>query len=159
MKTENLITEITDAFKNVELDGGIGLSEADALDSYRDDKFVAECRKKDEKYRWQLIHFNELNKYHNGLSYFDAKGMRFHLPAFMIAIIKKEYRFDIPYALTDISGNSNHVFALFSEKQKQAVKLFLEYLLENKDYEFDKPNIQTVIENYWSFPPLRENEA
>jgi hypothetical protein len=150
MEIENLISEITEAFRNVELDGGIGLSEADALDSYMDDKFLAECKRKDEKYHWQLIPFNELNKYYNGFSYFDAKGVRFHLPAFMIAIIKHEYRFDIPYALTDISGNSNHLFALFSKKQKRAVKLFLEYLIENRDHEFDKPNIKTVIENYWS---------
>jgi hypothetical protein len=150
METENLIAEITAAFENVELDGGIGLTEADAMDSYKDDKFLAECRVKDEKHSWQLIPIHELNKHHNGLSYFDAKGMRFHLPAFMIAIIKNEYHFDIPYALTDISGNSNHLFTLFSNKQKQAVKLFLEYLLENRDYEFDQPNIETVIESYWA---------
>lgn len=150
MEIENLISEITAAFENVELNGGIGLSEADAMDSYKDDKFLAECRIKDEKHSWQLIPFHELNMHHNGLSFFDAKSMRFHLPAFMIAIIRQEYRFDIPYALTDVSGNSNHLFALFSEKQKHAVKLFLENLLENIQYEFDQPNIEKVIENYWS---------
>jgi hypothetical protein len=41
-----LISRIREAFKNVELDGGIGLSEANAMDDYKDVQFRDECKKK-----------------------------------------------------------------------------------------------------------------
>ena len=80
-----LISEIKEAFKNVLLDGGIGLSEADAIDGYRDETLKAACRAKDEKLDWNSIPSCELNNYYTSLNFFDAKGMRFHLPAFMIS--------------------------------------------------------------------------
>lgn len=82
-----LIFEIEEAFKDVLLENGIGLSEADAIDSYADLKFRNNCKKNDEKLNWQTISLPALNNYYNNLSFFDAKGMRFHLPTFIIADI------------------------------------------------------------------------
>lgn len=147
---KSLIFEISEAFKDVELDGGIGLSEADALDDYKDERFREECKKKDEKFRWNAVPSSVLNQFHCSLSFFDAKGMKFHLPAFMIAEIKGEYRFGPVFALTNLSDYSKSQFVLLSGKQREAVKLFLEYLLENPDYEFEKSDIKTAVENYWS---------
>ena len=145
-----LITEISAAFKAVELDGGIGLSEANAIDEYKDEQFRKQCKLNDEKHQWNAIPFSLLNKYNCSLSYFDAKGMRFHLPAFMIADIKGEYEFGMAFTLTHLSDYSKSQFALLSQKQKEVVKLFLEYLLLQPDYEFEKTSIQNAIANYWS---------
>ena len=147
---QSLISEIREAFKDVELDGGIGLSEADALDNYADEHICEECKKKDEKYFWNTITANELNQFRNGLCFFDAKGMRFHLPAFMIAEIKNQYRDSLIFTLTNLSDCSKSQFELLSQKQREVVKLFLEYLLNDPEYEFDRPDIKTAIENYWS---------
>lgn len=142
-----LIAQISDAFKDVELDGGIGLSEANAIDDYKNAQFRNECKKNDEKHCWSLIPSSKLNQFNCSLSYFDAKGMKFHLPAFMISEIKGEYRFGMSFALTH---HTESKFELLTKKQKEVVKLFLEYLLENPDYEFEKTDIKTAIENYWS---------
>ena len=145
-----LIFEINEAFKNVELDSGIGLSEANAIDDYSDEHFREKCRQNDEKHNWNSISSAALNKYNCSLSYFDARGMTFHLPAFLIADIKGEYRFEMAFILTNLSNYNRSRFTLLTEKQRAAVKLFLEYMLENPEYKFEKPDIKLAIENYWS---------
>ena len=92
----------------------------------------------------------QLNEYYSSLSFFDDKGMRFHLPAFMIADLNGEYRFGMLFVLTHLSDYSKSQFRLLSKKQREVVKLFLEFLAENPDNSFDKPNIESAIENYWS---------
>jgi hypothetical protein len=145
-----LISEINDAFKDVVLGNGIGLSEADAIDSYADLKLRTECRQNDEKHNWNLITADNLNKYNCSLSFFDAEGMQFHLPAFMIADINEEYKFGMSFALTNLSDYSKSQFGLLSQKQRGAIRLFLEYILEHPSYEFERPEIKSAIESYWS---------
>ncbi len=145
-----LILQINSAFKGVELDGGIGLSEATAIDDYKDQQFRDECKINDEKFHWDQISSSLLNEHYTSLSFFDAKGMRFHLPAFMIAEIKGEYRFGMSFSLTHLSDYTRSQFKLLNEKQREVVKLFLEYLLMDSNYEFEKPTIERAIENYWS---------
>ncbi|MES2288070.1 MAG: DUF6714 family protein [Bacteroidota bacterium] len=147
---QSLISEITEAFKGVEFEGGIGLNEANAIDDYKDAQFREECRKIDEKQHWNVIPSSVLNQFNSSLSFFDPKGMKFHLPAFMIAEIKGEYRFGMSFALTNLSEYSRSQFVLLTEKQREVVKLFLEFLLEHPDYEFEKPAIKEAIEGYWS---------
>jgi hypothetical protein len=146
----NLIPEIKEAFKDVTLDGGIGLSEANAIDNYENEAFKAACRKQDEKDNWNTIPSSQLNEYNSSLSFFDAKGMRFHLPAFIIADINEEYKFGMTFVLTHLSDYSKNQFQLLSEKQRKAVRSFLEYLFEHSGYEFEKPDIKNAIETYWS---------
>lgn len=145
-----LISKINEAFKDEVLGDGIGLSEANAMDDYKDKAFIEECKRNDERLNWEAISAESLNKYYCSLSYFDAKGMRFHLPAFMNAEIKGEYRWGMAFALTHLSDYTKSQFELLNAKQKEAIKLFLEYLLENPDYEFEKDSIISAIENYWS---------
>lgn len=145
-----LISRINEAFQGVELDGGIGLSEGGAIDDYKDEHFRAACRQKDEKLLWNTIPPVMLNQYHSSLSFFDAKGMQFHLPAFIIAEIKGKYRFGLVFTLSNLSDYSLSQFALLSQSQRQAIRLFLESLLENPDYLFEKELIENAIEKYWS---------
>ncbi|MBP9068432.1 MAG: hypothetical protein KBG47_02925 [Bacteroidia bacterium] len=145
----HLISSITSAFKDAKLEDGIGLTEANAIDDHKDKSFRDECRKNDEKENWQTIPSSALNDYYSSLSFFDAKGMRFHLPAFMIAEVKGEYRFGMSFALTHLSQYSKLQFTLLSKEQRDAVKLFLEYLSEHLEYEFEKPTIKAAIEDYW----------
>lgn len=145
-----LIKQITEAFKDVLLDGGIGLSEADAIDAYKEESFKEKCRKQDEKHNWQAISTDALNNYYCSLSFFDAKGMRFHLPAFMIGEIKEEYRFGMAFSLTHLSDYTKSQFVLFNKEQRNAVKSFLEYLSVHPNYEFERPIIQSAIQTYWS---------
>ena len=153
MLTENkihLISLITSAFKDVKLENGIGLSEANAIDDYKDKPFRDQCRSNDEKDHWDAIPSSALNENYTSLSFFDNKGMRFHLPAFMIAEIKGEYRFGMSFALTHLSDHTRSQFILLSKTQREVVRTFLEYLSEQPDYDFEKPMIKAAIESYWS---------
>ena len=147
---QTLISQITTAFNNVKLEGGIGLSEANAIDDYKDQQFRAACKKNDEKENWKLIPSSQLNEYYSSLSFFDDKGMRFHLPAFMIADLKGEYHFGMVFVLAHLSDYRKSQFRLLDKKQREVVKFFLEFLAEQPENEFDKPNIESAIENYWS---------
>jgi hypothetical protein len=150
LKNKDLIFRIREAFKGVLLDGGIGLSEAEAIDDYKDEAFKKAGREKDEKQDWEKIPSAELNEYHCSLSFFDAKGMRFHLPAFLIADLKQEYRFGMAFALTHLSDYTKAQFSLLTHPQRQAVRCFLEYLLVDPDHEYERPAIRAALENYWT---------
>jgi hypothetical protein len=144
-----LISQIEQAFAAVQLEEGIGLGEADAVDSYADAATRAARREKDEKQSWKRISSADLNHYYCSLSFFDAKGMRFHLPAFMIAEIKGEYRFGMAFALTQLSDYSKSQFSLLTTQQRKAVCSFLEWLAESPDYEFERTAIKDALEKYW----------
>jgi hypothetical protein len=148
-KTE-LISLVREAFKNVTLEDGIGLSEANAIDDYRDAAFRSECRKKDEQQNWTSIPSSELNLYNCSLSFFDAKGMRFYLPAFITAELKGEYNFGLTFTLTHLSDYTKKQFELLSPQQRKAVCSFLEYLETDPDHEYESAGIKTAIADYWS---------
>lgn len=83
-KKEELIKKINNAFQDVKLEDGIGLWEAQG----HDDRLTAnECivlRKKDEKNDWNNIPIIDLYKCSSSLSFFDSKGLRFHMPIFLL---------------------------------------------------------------------------
>jgi hypothetical protein len=145
---KQIISAINEAFKDVTLEDGVGLNEADAIDSYADQQTRATYREKDEKLNWNLISSSTLNHHYSSLSFFDAKGMRFHLPAYLLADIKGEYSFGMTFPLTHLSDYRKSQFELLTPAQRQAIRLYLEYLLvEESDYE--APQIKSAIENYW----------
>ncbi len=145
-----LILHITEAFKDIKLEEGIGLSEADAIDRYETAEVKAECRNNDEKDNWKNISSDSLNEYYCSLNFFDAKGMRFHLPAFMMAEIKGEYNFGMAFTLTHLSEYTILQFKLLNTEQRTVVKMFLQFLFENPRYEFEQPDIKRAMEEYWA---------
>lgn len=93
IKKEELIKKINDAFQDVKLEDGIGLWEAQGHDDRLTTNEVIALRKKDEKEDWRKIPVIDLYKCSSSLSFFDAKGMRFHMPIFLLfalGLFKKE---------------------------------------------------------------------
>ncbi|WP_378174092.1 DUF6714 family protein [Aquimarina sp. SS2-1] len=84
MNKEKLINKINQAFKSVQLEEGIGLWEAQGHDDRLTAKECRELRKKDEKEDWSKIQIIDLYTCSSSLSFFDAKGMRFHTPMFLL---------------------------------------------------------------------------
>ncbi|MDD4385585.1 MAG: hypothetical protein PHD06_10470 [Bacteroidales bacterium] len=87
---EELIQKIQIAFKDVKLEDGIGLWEGQGLDNYADQKTMLELRKKDERNNWNNIPYKDISLCQSSLSFFDAKGMRFCLPKFLLLDILAE---------------------------------------------------------------------
>ncbi|MGD1842435.1 MAG: DUF6714 family protein [Thermonemataceae bacterium] len=84
MQRELLIESIRKAFHGVKLEEGIGLWEAQGLDDYLPAAQCKKLREVDEREDWRKIPVINLYKCSSSLSFFDAKGFRFHLPIFLL---------------------------------------------------------------------------
>jgi hypothetical protein len=136
---EELITEIRAAFKNVSLEDGVGLWEGQGIDDYADIETKLELRKKDERNNWDNIPYEDLVVCRSSLSFFDAKGMRFCLPKFLIfdilteeifkekGLISPDVLFTLSYELNEEYQKNR--FSLLNSKQVEVIIQFLEYNL------------------------------
>lgn len=144
---------IRDAFAGVTLEDGVGLLQGQAIDDYAGAEAQAAARSEDEKHDWTRIPAHLLNSAHSSLSFFDPKGMRFHLPAYLIADIKGELHQDIVFHLTFVGHDGLSRFSLLNQKQRAAVRQYLLHHLAaipEPNREFEKPMIDEAIINYWS---------
>lgn len=144
-----LIEQIKSAFLGVKLGKGIGLKEANGLDDYANEETLACYRLTDEKEDWSAISVDNLNNYHWGLSYLDAEGLRFHLPAFLLAELRDEYRFDLIFKLTCLDKHSKQKFSLLNQEQCKVIRDFLEWAMDDDDYQIDRGKIIDALIYYW----------
>ena len=149
-QADELISIISNAFDGVKLEDGVGLDEAQAIDDYKSAEQRIQQRQSDEKEYWHKIPFSELNRCNSSLSFFDAKGMRFHLPAYMIAEIKNYYIHGMSFCLTNLSGYAKKQFRLFSRDQREAVRRFLNYLYNSSEYIYAYDEIANSLLEYWN---------
>lgn len=146
---EALVAETYKSFSGVALGSGVGLFEANGLDDYASEQKLAEYRANDEKLDWESIPLESLNKCSSSLSFFDAEGMRFHLPAFLVADMRGLYDFDLIYDLaqsTLIEGQC----ALLTQKQRAVVRKYLEFAAQEEEFEHHHDHIRRALENYWA---------
>jgi hypothetical protein len=141
---------IKDAFSNVTLGDGIGLREAQGLDDYADAQTCASYRANDEKNDWSRIPVDDLNACYSSLSFFDAQGMRFHLPAFLIAALNGGYLQDMSFQLAYLNEYSIGQYALLSPVQRKAIRAYLLFILEDDSYAFSHPHIVRALNEYWT---------
>lgn len=146
-----LIGEIYKAFEGVTLEDGVGLWEGLALDDRLEGtKEYERLKAKDERKDWQNISVLCLYKCSTSISFFDAKGMRFHLGLHLLFGLDvfmdeedrlhqdKSFRLwppEIEFALTHKleSDYSKKRFSLLSAAQIECVINFLEHLLGEKN--------------------------
>jgi hypothetical protein len=151
-KAERLIEQIRAAFAGVELGGGIGLWRGQGLDDY----WYPECippgiYPKDETRDWSAIQVKHLNACHSSLSFFDAAGFRFHIPAFMIADLEETYEMGgVEFSLTHFDIRDYERYALLNGPQRRAVRAYLLFLVEEQDGSLFRPRILHALETYWT---------
>ena len=153
---QRVIAVIREAFAGVTLGDGIGLNEAEGLDNYASKIERESLRAKDEKFDWSAIPSVELNRCFSSLSYFDAEGMCFHLPAYMIAQLQDQHlAVDVYDHLTYTFEGLERLkskFATVSVAQREAISQFLRLRLSDPDYYFEHSTIETVLRDYWNAP-------
>lgn len=145
-----LCDRIREAFAGVKLGNGIGLQQAQGLDDYEDEQTCARYRASDEKEDWSRIPAEELNRCNSSLCFFDAEGMRFHLPAYLIADLQGLYRFSVAFSLTQLNDYLKSRFVLFSPAQRGAVRAYLLHMLDDPEYEFERPHVLRALDEYWT---------
>ena len=148
-KRQAVIDQIRAAFADVKLCDGIGLWEAQGLDDYEDEWVCKQYREKDEKEDWSKIPAETLARCHSSLSFFDAQGMRFHLPAFLIGELNGTVRMSTDFHLTALDDFMQQKYTLLNEVQRSAVESFLWEILQDEDYSFSREEISQSLEDYW----------
>lgn len=144
-----VVAKIREAFSGVGLGDGIGLWQAQGIDDYAAESAIAAYKRADEKEDWSRITSDALNKCNSSLSFFDAEGMRFHLPAYLLADLAGTYQHGMVFSLTDIGQHRIEQFALLSSSQRAAVREYLKFIAEEDDYAFGRPNILRALDEYW----------
>ena len=147
---QGLIEFISHAFEGVSLGDGIGLYQAQAIDDYKSKDEELLVRGTDEKLNWKSISSVSLNKCNSSLSFFDAEGMRFHLPAFLISDLKGEYGFGVEFCLTHLSEYSKAQFSLLSQVQREAVRMLLNFYITTPDCEFYTIDMANAFLGFWA---------
>jgi hypothetical protein len=140
---------IRNAFRGVTLGDGVGLLQAQGLDDYADSETLAHYRSQDEQDDWSRIPVSMLNSCSSSLSFFDAEGMRFHLPAYLIADLEGTLSQDVLFYLIDLEHGGTSKFEKLSKRQREAVRGFLFLRLDDPKHEFERPMIEETLLEYW----------
>ena len=148
-KSQEVQALIKDAFFDVTLGSGVGLREAQGLDDFADEATCASYRAGDEKDDWRRISIEELNACYSSLSFFDAEGMRFHLPAYLLADLNGTYLQDLSFQLAYLNNYSIDQYASLSVKQRQAVRAYLLFILDDDSHAFSHQHIRRALDEYW----------
>ena len=138
------------AFAGVTLGDGIGLRQANGLDDYADPLTLAALRLQDEKHDWQAISFEDLDRFYCSLPFFNAEGMRFHLPAYLVADLAGALlTVDIIFHLVSVSDGIESRFDNLSAPQRNAVREYLLLRLSEGNRECDRSMIEAALSDFW----------
>lgn len=148
MHKTSIEKEISSAFAGVSLGNGIGLWQAQAIDDYETAEVQTDYRQKNEKEDWRLLKPDDLQRCHSSLSFFDADGMRFHIPAFLIGSLHKEVDEPI-FHLTQLDHYSLSKWTTLSNLQRKSIVLYLQWCLKDDHYAFEQPSIRRALQEYW----------
>jgi len=146
--TDRVLALVRSAFRGVTLGNGVGLRQGQGLDDYADERTLATYRAQDEKNDWSAISVSDLDKCYSSLSFFDAEGMRFHLPAYLVADLQDSLQTaDVLFHLVYTDQGR---FDILSTAQREAVRQFLLLRLSDNHREFHHPTIEAALANYWT---------
>ncbi len=150
---QRVLSLIQAAFAGVALGEGVGLRQAQGLDDYADPRSLVRYRAQDENRDWSAIPATDLDNCYSSLSFFDAVGMRFHLPAYLVADLEgKLQTADVLFHLLALADGAFERFDKLSAAQRDAVRAFLLLRLSDPDHKFVHPLIQTALREYWVAP-------
>ncbi len=150
-----VIDRIERAFASVRLGDGVSLGEAEVMDDYGSDADRLKARACDELDDWMRIPDEVIGRCEVGLSYFDAEGMRFHLPAYMrftLRHYKESASAIIDYTIYTL-GRGGEEFTLLNGAQRAAVRLFLKFIAFNAGRDVAWDDAKRALDEIWSIRP------
>lgn len=148
-KRKRVASIVRDAFQGVTLGDGIGLWEGRALDDRADGREFATARSRDERKDWSTIPIDDVCECESSLTFADAEGVRFLLPAFLLAELGCRLPAGIVFNLIHHWNRDDHYAALCPE-QRRAVREFLLVLRDEPDYKSDRQAIDRALADYWT---------
>ena len=153
-----LIAEITAAFDGVSREGGTTLHEADARDDFKSSEEQRAARRLDLEQQWQDVPDKDIFACCSALSFLDAKGFRYYIPAFMICSLKHwgdeasvilnscEYHLlhDYPKSLRKSEPAPIASKYQFTDAQSRAVARILRFILDFDEITGDRATVEAV---------------
>src|SRR3954462_13249591 len=129
---DEVVSVIEASFAGITLEDGISISEATVIDDYGGDEERANARASDEKMDWRTIPDELIERHYSALTFMDAKGFRFSLPAYMRFVLR--HYVDVDFNTHDsvffhLQDDHDPRRDIFSSEQKAAVRAFLEFFL------------------------------
>jgi len=162
-RQQQLLAAIEAAFRGVELGGGVSLHQTVAIDDYAGPEAERSAWDADERHDWRrLVADPELARISGvgGLSFYDAVGLRFHLPAYLsLAVIDWEAKASddvlgcLLYHLTSLSEYNCGRFAIFSAEQRRCVADALTFIRDEHDPWLYRADIDRAIAEFWLVEP------
>lgn len=126
-RTDELIAQVDLAFHGVTLGDGIGLWESDGIDDYCGSEELRDRRAKDEKLDWRRIPVDDLIHCNAAPSFLDARGLYFHLPAFMTAELHGELMDDFAGRLIYDSFVATAFRQLLTPEQRHVIIAYISF--------------------------------
>jgi hypothetical protein len=152
-----LRSRICAAFEGVTLGRGVGLYEAQGIDDHESAEVCQQLRERDEKEDWARITPEDLNNCYSSLSFFDAEGMRFHIPAYLLADLNGEYNLDMIAEFTNWCELKRQQYSLLSTVQRDAVLDYLRFMQDRPGNWLDVHKIDFTIETFGESDPDSTN--
>lgn len=147
-RADTLIAEIEVAFDGVSLGDGIGLLEAGGLDDRAPGSDLSDLRELDEKSDWRHISDDALSRGNATPSFLDAKGLVFHLPAFICTELRGNEIVDIFSRLVFDAFRDRSFRSLLTSAQRAVIIDVLQFLADSPGRWFDEDDIETAIVRY-----------
>ncbi len=147
-RADELVAKIEDAFAEVRLGDGIGLLEAGGLDDYAPGSDLSNLRELDEKMDWRRIDEDTLARGNAAPSFLDAKGMLFHLPAFLRAELQGNEIVDIFSRLVWDTFGDRDFRSLLTAYQRSVIVDVLRLLADPPACWYDQSEIELAISRY-----------
>lgn len=155
MHKEELIKEIAVAFKDVALQDGIGINEADSIEMGERDSVINTARNQDRSW-WQVwtdIEDKYISSYSSAMDFMDAQGIKWVLPAYLTYIVKhyKEGSFSIDstiYVLEEGALGSDGL-DLYTAEQKNVIAKFLQFMITVGEAYVDVVSAQAALDKIW----------
>ncbi|MCW3095898.1 MAG: hypothetical protein JWL77_1516 [Chthonomonadaceae bacterium] len=153
-----LIAQIRMAFAGVTRMGGVSLHEADVIDGYGSPQQRNAARKLDTDRVWWEVPDADIERYHWILSFLDATGFRYYIPAYMTWTLAHYEHSESDsgdktiYALDCGERRNDHklqYFKLFSREQSEAVCAFLRFMEDDPTGMADSGAALGALKRYW----------
>lgn len=150
-----LIKEIQEAFDGVTLEEGIGINEADRIETGERDVLVNKGRNLDRLWwnTWKDIEDKYPASYSSVMYNMDSQGIKWALPAYMIYIInhytKGSFSIDSTIYVLEEGALGFDRQDLYTPAQKHAIAHFLEFMLEVGEEYVDVESAKNALDKVW----------
>ncbi len=153
-RVDDVILEISEAFADTQLNGGIGLFQTTGLDNYASDEELKQLRDRDEKTDWRRIPDADLERCHAAPAFFDARGFVFHLPAYLIAELNDRQCYGFIDRLYLTEEHPEGWRQLLTGKQRNALISILNLIREHPSYEHHRSEIDSAVQRLGNLPHM-----